>query len=629
MSALVIFWLTLFGLAEVIPSPGTNRNGWLGARMFAGFAILVLSTFIAQMPFGVPLATAAWIISGVAAAGCVRKVLRPSGIDPFHPIFLLSLAVAAIVMIRGGISYEPLAWDELSNWLIWSRQAVDVGYFNSPSISNMVLGYPPGWPIALAFPNLLWGSFDASRCTAMFVLIHIAALGLVYDVLMAKLSLAGWSLKSARLGSWCVLLMALTVEATWKLVPTNLLIEEPQTYCLIACVLLTLAAIDKDTSLPRTGGLVGVIFSVSYLIKVSMLAFSLPLLILWAVPTTLRLRNRWQQALLGLVALGLPILVVYGVWTVFGPPQGCLSNPLSVIHDFMNDSASADRALDLWHRFSAAELDYIQTYKYPLTVLAGLGLVTAFFSRHLAMVPIALTVYCVLYFGALYIYHLDCFGDYYFKTLNSIDRFTRVPLRLIHLCGLVLPVLALAHCVAAKAGQRGGMIAMALIIVVLGGWQLRQINASFTSTATRIDSTDQQVGAVRSIRRDSLDLIKLIQETGPENGRQVLQIKQGGDGYEFFIGRYYGLGHFNLVLSWSWGDPPINVWMRQSQPVEMKEALLSASLVWPVKIDGWMLSVLQDMVHSPECLANVTDYFLIPAPETAELKCVKKTQAAN
>jgi hypothetical protein len=615
--SLLVGWLTLFGLAGLVPGlDGSDRHGWLGARMFAALGLLVVTIFILQIALGVALAPSAWVVCAMAGAGWIRhgRACLPLS----HPILLLPLAAAAVAALQGGIFYEPLAWDELSNWLGWMRQAVATGHLDSPQIDNAVLGYPPGWPIILAFPNLVLGGIDDSRSTALFLLFHVAVLGLVHDVVGARLAATGWPPLSARLGAWCVLLAALAAEATWKLVPTNLLVEEPQTYTLAACVFLTIAAAPNKVS-PKVGpgraGLhLGLAFALGYLIKVSMLAFALPLMLLAA---GLRVR----PTLMALVGFAVPVIAVYGIWTAMGAPQGCISNPLAVAKGLIGGGASGDRAADLWHRFAAAEIAYVQSYKLPLTVLAGLGLASALASRRLAAVPVALASYVVLYFGALYVYHLDCFGEYYFNELNSIDRFTRVPLRLIHLCGLVVPVLVAAPFLARRASGRAAVAGMVAVIMVLGLWQIRQIHASFASMASRWDASAEQVGTVRAIRHDS-EIIAQVTDAQPVLGRNVVQIAQGGDGYDFVIGRYYGLGHFKLAGSWSWGTAPVNLWMRGVPAHDMPGILLSASLVWPVRTDAWMMAVLRDLIRDPDCLAHPTEHLFIPQPDSGTLRCL-------
>lgn len=624
MSALILCWLVLFGLSGLVPDRGDGRDDWLGARAFTAFALLVIAVYLLQIALGVALRPAALAICAVAALGWIRhaaawRLRRP---DWRHPIFVLPVAVLAAATIRGGMAYEPLAFDELHNWLGWMRQAVAFGFVDHPGILNSIVGYPPGWPIILAFPNLLLGGIEEGRSTAMFVLMHAALLGLLYDVVKTALIEGGGRNGPAGLGAWAVVLAALGVEATWKLVPTNLLVEEPQTYCLAACVLLTLAAGRHGVSPVRAGWMTGCAAALGYLIKVSQLAFMGPLLLLWLMPLWNR-RGERSAVLWGIFGvLAVPALV-WGVWVTKGSVQGCLSDPVAALRGLAGDGASAERAADLWRRFSAAEIDYVRSYKFPLTLAAVLGLAVGSASRRLVLVPLALLAYFTLYFGALYVYHLDCFGDYYFKVLNSIDRFTRVPLRLMHLLGLVLPVLALAPRWAAMT-DRPWMVRSAAAFVVLAGlWQVRQIDASLHSVATRWDATPDQVETVRSTRRAAQSLAALT-EVRPELGRDVVQVVQGGQGYEYVIGQYYGLGRFRIRPHWSWGPEPTNVWMQETDAEQMKTRLLSASAVWPVAVDSWMRGILAPLVDEGECREHPERFFLVPNPPTERLSCLAR-----
>lgn len=639
MASLLVCWLTFFGLAAFLPGLGgegeDRRQPWIGARFFAGFAVMPILIVTAQLALHIALVPAAHAVAILAVCGLLLHASRFSAarikIELFHPIFLLPLAALLAAAARGGIVYEPLAWDELSNWLGWMRQAIMDGYVNSPALSapatNPVLGYTPGWPIILAFPNLLLGGIDESRSVAIFFLIHAAMLGLVYDVLTAGLARAGWTVGTAALGAWAALLAALAVEATWKLVPTNLLIEEPQTYCLVACFFLALAGTDRQTNPARVGLHVGLAFAAGYLIKLSMLAFAAPLLSLWgAVVLTKRPdedAGRWPRALAATLIMGLPIVLVYGMWTLLGTPAMCLSSPLGVLRGLIGGGTPIDHMRYVWNRFSDAETAYVLHYKFPLTVLAavGLGLFTGL--RRQWVAPACIGLYLALYFGALYAFHLDCLGEHYLTVMDSTDRYTRVPLRFIQFCGLMLPVLALAPWGRRLASSPGGRIALGAVVAILAGWQIFQIRASLAGIATRADATPQQVDTVRTVRAESRAVGGLVADE-PGLGAKVLQISQGGDGYEFVIGRYYGIGRYTLEPAWSWGPAPTDAWMQKTTADDMAALVLSASLVWPLRVDGWMTGVLAPLIADPDCRARITGYFLIPEGSGHSLRCIPK-----
>ncbi|MBX9633921.1 MAG: hypothetical protein K2X44_02975, partial [Magnetospirillum sp.] len=420
-----------------------------------------------------------------------------------------------------------------------------------------------------------------------------------------------------------LILAALAVEASWKLAPTNLLIEKPQIYALAACVFLCVLAGERKIGLTRTGLHLGLAFSAGYLVKVSMLAFAPALALLWAFITLQRYRRGEKILALAAAAMALaaPVLLTLGIWKVIGPSHGCMSDPLAVFASLLGGNSDGS-ARDLLVRFVGAELDYLHAFKLPLTMAAGAGLALTLLSPRLAAIPLALALYVALYFGALYAYHLGCFGAYYFQELNSIDRFTRVPLRVLHLTGLILPALAFAPRLSACTVRRGTVAILAVIVLALGARQVQQLNHSFATMANREDSTPEQVAMVRTIRSEAA-LVSAAVQHRPELARRPLMIAQGSSGYEVVIANYFALGQFRLPDLWSWGPTPANVWMAPASIGQMRETLMGASLIWPVTVDAWMSAVLNELIRDHDCRTRTTDYLLIPVPAAGELTCLR------
>lgn len=627
MGALALGWVTIFGLAGLLPGPARG-GGWFGARLFGGFALLLIVQFLCHLVLGLTLHAAAATAAALAAAGLVRMAARerprPAGLIT-HPAVLLPLAAAVVIAVRGGVGYQPLAWDELTNWLGWMRQAVAAGQLDAPDFVNVMRGYTPGWVLALAYPNLMLGANDGAHAAVMPLLMHVAMLALVHDVVADRLVRAGWRTGPAAWAGWLCILLALSVEATWKLAPTNLLIEKPQIYALAACLFLALT-LEGAKAAPRRAGLhLGLAFAAGYLVKTSMLAFAAPLLLLWLGARTPGAHGyaAWRQALHGGAIMAAVILPVWLTWRLHGAAQDCMANPLMMFGGLWQGGASLERATDLARRFGQAEWDYVRGYKFPLTVVAAAGLAAVLAVRRLRLLPLALGAYLVLYFGALYAYHLDCFGEYYFQTLNSIDRFTRVPLRVIHLAGLILPLLAIAPRLAGIANGRRVGIALAAAALSLGGWQAYQLGRSFEAMATRFDATAEQRETVLRMRGES-ERVAAVVAMRPELGRRVQMIAQHSDGYHWVIGTFYGLHRFAVAPQWSWGANTANIWMNSATPEQVLERLFTASLVWPVIVDGWMAALLAPHVPEADCAAHLTDALLVPEPATRTFRCLPK-----
>lgn len=630
MEALLLCWLTFTGLGALAPS--LDKRGMPGVRLWAGATLMLVIVFVLNVGAGVGLRLAAQATALLAGAGLGLAFWRarrnpPSLAALLHPALVLPLAALVVIAWRGGVGYEPLAWDELNNWLGWTRQAVAFDSLDDPRMVNPVRGYTPGWPIALAFPNLLLGRMDESLSAVVPLLLHVAVLGLVFDVAARMLDRAGWAAPSARLGAWALILGALAVEATWKLAPTNLLIEKPQIYALCAVLFLAVVATSRDVRPGRAGLHLGLSMVAGYLIKVSMLAFAPALAVIGLALCLLRRRagEGLRAQALGAAMLALPMAVVYLLWTRMGAPQGCMSDPLAVFGALLGGQTDG-QAGELLARFAGAELDYLRAFKLPLTLAAVAGLAVALTVPRLAIIPLALALYALVYFGALYAYHLSCFGAYYFQELNSVDRFTRVPLRTVHLAGLALPLLAMAPRLAGLAGRRAVVVALAVAVLALGAWQVRQLDRSFAAMAARGDADPDQVAVVRAMRAETGAALNLL-DRHPGWARRPLMLAQGSAGYETVIANYFGLGRFRLADMWSWGPEPANVWMLKAEPEQVRATLLAASVVWPVIVDPWMRDVLAGLIRDPACLADPTRYLLVPDPQAGELACVPKARS--
>ena len=108
-------------------------------------------------------------------------------------------------------------------------------------------------------------------------------------------------------------------------------------------------------------------------------------------------------------------------------------------------------------------------------------------------------------------------------------------------------------------------------------------------------------------------------------GQRVLIISQGSDGYEIAIADYYSLRRFTLHPALSWGLEPQNALMQKVTDERMAEILLTASLIWPIRVDDWMLGVLAPLVDDPACRADPTRYFLMRDGETpSRYRCVPR-----
>lgn len=606
MAALALMVLVFWGWAAWMPAPAAGS--WWGTRFFAASAAIMLAMFVFDVIAGLGLPFAAWAVAAVAVAGVVPafRGVRTHGLGDLavSPALLLPVLGLGMAALRGGILYEPLAFDELTHWALWPRMAIAGGHIAGPHIElGRVGAYAPGWLLLQTLPNLVLGRFSETHSAGIQFLLHVGLLGLVHDAVLHVLRGRHIPVRTSRYLAWAVVLAVLGAEATWRLVPTNLLIEKPQVYTLSACLLLGVLGLDgRGISQWRLHLLLGLAFAGTYLMKVADLPVGASLVVLWlgtlAGETGTRgLRVAAAQRLA--LMLG-PALGCYVAWGVTSAGiSDCLANPVLVV-SAIADGQFYGEAWDLFDRLFSAIGSYLLSFKLPLTILALAGIASCLHDRRGRWLLVALLAFLVPYFAALYAYHLACFGEYYAANLNSWDRFTRVPLRVVHFFGLVLPAMIWLPRFAGLFRLLPMRAALLAVIGLAGVWQLRQVFSSFEAMATRFNETVEQREVVRRVRGEAEAISALVAQM-PDLGHRVAMVAQGSVGYEYVIGQYEAYGRWRMAIGWGFAG-------REA----LRSHLIGASLVWPLAVDA---------ATAPELLARITDavcrdalirHFLVP-----------------
>ena len=267
----------------------------------------------------------------------------------------------------------------------------------------------------------------------------------------------------------------------------------------------------------------------------------------------------------------MPFAVVYVLWQIDLIDPSCQARPYLVLERLVAGGVEPGRATDLGGRFAAALGGYLAHYKSPLSALALVGLLTGFWSRRLAVVPVAFLIYAAIYFGALYLYHLACLGEFYFENLNSIQRFTRVPLRTLHWIGPVIPLLVGLERGWKLPSWRPTGVGLAAAAGALLIWQAVQLDGSFREMRARRAQGAEGLKIVRQVRREAALLRDLLDRRGL-GAVAVTQIAQGGTGFRLVIARFEAIGkrrgdamqRFRAIGRGSWGAAAANHWMSVS-----------------------------------------------------------------
>ena len=540
------------GLSLLPPGNRLYQQGLPGLGFLGGWAAAMLALFVAGIA-GVPLHLAAWLLALLAAAGLVAGLRKwrsaPDCIRSAvtHPLTLLSVAVLAMICARSPVVYEIYAWDTWTNWAGWARQMVVTDSVYRPDMWIATRGDTPGWPLAMALPGLIGGRFSAETAWAAAIFLHIGLLALFFDI--ARLVFrrgAAAGLVNASLLAWVFVLAALGIELSWSLFPTLLLVEEPQYYFLAAGFLTVVAGAyleDRSTALVVAAALMMV---AAYLVKMSLVAF---------VPAFLIAAAFWlwrggarpdRTAVAGIGAIVAALVGIVLIWKIAAPPGRCQADMASMVARLMSNepvhgTPFAAFAADV----GARALDFALAWKFPVTLAALAGI--AVFARRRAFWAIlaALSALWVLFYAGMVTGMASCFSATEIENLASVQRYTRVPLRLTQTVGVFLLLIAAASAAAplirrvdGRPGTRRVVtVSACLAIAVLAAWQVRQgwSSIDLVRTRTNIDAAFQ-----RSVHATKADVAALAPD-GRAAPVQVLYLTVPPF-VERVAANYHGLG---------------------------------------------------------------------------------------
>jgi len=635
MLGLLVFAIGFAGFGRLVPLMSLDGSRLYSFRYFCGGILFIFTFYFLHVILHLDLEVSAWSVMAASTFGIawsLAEYLRQPerSIKQWaHPIPLLILVGTVCILINDGIDYLPYSDDEFSNWIGVSRQIYLAGDYGSIGSQLWLHGYTPGWRLMLLYPWVLGGSISEGNSAAAPFIIMVGLAGILFDVARWRMrSLPGVSEMRSAVLAWALTLIALTAQVAGPTWMWNLLIEQPQIYPLaVSAVALSLVSFARNNSHILVF-YAGLSLAGSYMLKAAALAFA-PSTGLAIIILSYASSNSWSEfsrrvgVFATLVFLPIIVCMISWMWYTRSFPPGHLSVFQTFTADYIAHAQTLDWR-DLAHRFSNAVWAYTTTYKLPLTILALLALLTAAIRGRIA--PLVQWVsFFGLYTLSLYWYHLGGFGTYYFNTLNSIERFMRIPIHILHTLGFVVAIFEISDILARKRfsklikflnGRTVGYLS-ALIVIVLGSYQTIQILRSVEDVSTRsYQKTDPNINeAKRAVEA----AIQLSGDKLPNNPI-VLFISQGTNAGALGYAKYFSLGAqdqdghpINLQfqgVSWT-PNTPVNVWQHKITAEEMRLQMLSSDMIWPMKVDPWILSILKPLVTEPACLENPLDKFFI------------------
>lgn len=640
MLGLLLYTFVALGAGAWVPTLKLGDARSLGATILGGYAVTLLALFLFHVILRLPLNVTAGLIIVASVAGWVRMMswLRDHRIL-FSPGFVLPALAALAIGINGGIDYLPYTVDEFTNWIGVSREIYLHGGYEAIRETVAYPGYLPGWRLLLPLPWVVGGNMDMGQsATAPFVF-HVGLVTLVFEVVRHEASRYDTlGERQSLLLAWGVGLLYLAAEGTGKLWTYDLLIEQPQIYAFTACLLYLYLLDGTDVPAERVLPHIGLAVVAGYLLKAAMLTFVPGLLVVLAVLLFRAKVAPWPRRFAGLLSKGMvllgPTVIVVVLWKGIAPEsaKGCMSNPLATLTP---DAIAKIAELDWWDllvRLAKEVGGYVASYK-PVVLLAAAGGAAAALMRGRGVWLVAFSAFAAVYFTALYWYHLTCFGPYYFETLNSIPRFSRVVVQPFHAVGLVALALAALHLIARGSVAsvfklKSVWVAAVAACALLLSWQAVQLGRSAEDVTTRrYQSVDPRIAEVRA----AANFVRSAVPTSPRPPL-VQFISQGTDADLLGYARMYALDGtrglprvlFRSAPSVSWNrTASINVWQRVASDEKLSAIFRKANIIWPVIVDPFITRVLLDLAPSPDCADNLVEKVLVKAPN-GTFACLRK-----
>lgn len=593
----------------------------LGGAMALGAAVLTLALFSATVFAGLAVSTAGWLVMAAAAASAMFGLHRatPSRDWLFHPVALLPLLIIATALARGVPEYLPVNWDEMSGWASWVRQIMAADTWLRTDMESAYPHYTKAWPILAAVVNRVAGGGGLSAGIGALAALHAIALGAFYD-LAARLFSRNLAPATGQVLAWIVLLVLLTGEASWKLVPHSYLIEHPQLYPAIGFLCLAALALGRKDDMLAWWA-TGLVLASAYAIKTPMAALAASALVMTVLVPERRLR----------VACGLftPLALVVVGWSLAAPPQP--TNPISW---------DPERLTEVLARLAVDFPAYLFSWKIALTAVGALGMAAALWptksrtqeERGLSAGLTAFTVTVWVGLIPLYLFVISPGSE---DTLPSLPRYMGVPLRLIHLFGPLLAVAALTSLTARiplirrLTDARAAMPVLVVAALTLAGLQAVLVSRQIAAMADHPDFGSDAMDEVRRVVAIMPTIDRAVTLSGEERPR-VLILDQGMQGFTPVIAHHYSIRapgtpsahvhRFELMGGWSYGPTPVNGWMLRTDSARFREIVSTARIIWLSRMDAWAAHELAPLIGT--CPGNLAGRVLLRS-EDGRFNCLE------
>ena len=631
----------------------TPLSGGWGIRTVIGLALITLILFFAGVVLKVPLSIASF---GITVSGILILIINLYAARTqiywveflSHPIFVFCILLLILLILHGPQEYLAYSWDEYANWLGVSKHIFFQNALLSPGISYAHPEYTPGWRLLSAYPSLLQGKFNEYHGLFMLSILHFSFLGLVYEsiyiILKNRLQASKFDI---RILTWAILLLLILAEATWKLIPTDMLVERPQIYLICSCILILVIATELKKYWLILAGSLGILISFGYLIKSSMIVFIPTSLIIASyfiytqltsfIKASASPKKKLFDSLLLVFLITVPVVTTYVIWSEFKTTSRCTTSLIKLLDPELLARISLDKAGQLAKDFISAIFKYLINYKLPITLISLISLLCLLSAPKWRVTAIAILSFCVVYGTSLYWNYLMC-GDGFNSYLSSLERYIRIPLRVLHLTGLLFGLILITLKFKKQLkylfdvnGTRKvlyGIYLASTALLITG--TIFQANSSFKETYQR-DEEPYLKKRVKTIRNELPVLTSLINKTRI-NLPTILIISDDKVDFDILVARYY-------TIEKTFQKPNIpyifknlsmlglkNIQTSQSIPKEdFKTVLSGVDVIWPIgrhpKLRGYLLK----LTNNTRCANDHDNFFVIADPNiSGRYYCEKK-----
>jgi hypothetical protein len=617
------FYIVSFGLgwAGFLFGDESKKNQ-IGLQLFIGFTIIPLFMGLLNLAFRVPLEVSALIVSVVGGFLAVINLIQSrSKLKKMisHPVLTYGLLVALIYYCFGPKNYFATSWDEFSHWMTMPKQMfLHKEIYDGNFLVRTFYSYLPGWPLLLIFHDLVFGiEFNTTHALYCVLISSIFCCGAIYDLSRRYFSDSYQAIQYLR-AEFVFPLIVCWIVLVHSFLPINVTIELPL-YHVHLIFFLYIGVLYREqktitgTKIYTSMWTLGVIVAYAYWLKQTSITL-VPLLVLFCI--TYLVGTGWhriKKIIIYSIAATTPFLIFYLIWH-----HHIESKKIEMIFSVVKPSNLGELLNQVFHRSHLI----LKMFKRLWSTFFGLHILEMFsvgyffyaYKRRLLDSTTAnfILFFCVFYLACLMWMYMTAFGDFEANQLASFSRYMSIPIVVLGFFGAnAFLVFAFKTHWFETFSRKTKLFSVILIILVT-------LVVSIYVTTVRV---------IKNPMYRDYEVVLQILEKYKLNRPRVLFVSQGGNQFEFYIGRYLSIGPksylYDVDMSGtSFGKFADNVWRTVISDDKMLNIINQNDIIWIVKSDDWMDQNLARLKLKPHCRSPFDGAFLVRTADGFD--CIEK-----